>query len=51
MNLPPAVYCIIVDAKNDGAVAFYRRYGFRAFSIQPHTLFLPIATADEALLA
>jgi len=51
MNLPPAVYALLVDAKNDRAVAFYQRYGFRAFASQPRTLFLPMATAVKALLA
>lgn len=50
-NLLPAVYALLVDAKNDRAAAFYRRYGFRAFASQPRTLFLPMATAAKALLA
>lgn len=50
MNLPPAVYALLVEAKNDRAVAFYQRYGFRAFASQPRTLFLPMATAVKALL-
>lgn len=29
----PAVYAIIVDAKNDSAVAFYEGYGFRALPV------------------
>jgi len=51
MKLPPAVYAVLVDAKNDRAVAFYQRYGFRPFASQPQTLFLPMATAEKALLA
>jgi ribosomal protein S18 acetylase RimI-like enzyme len=39
-----------VDAKNDQAVAFYQRFGFRVFASQPRTLFLPLATAEKALL-
>lgn len=44
-----AAYMLMVDAKNDGAVAFYSRYGFRAVASQPRTLFLPLATAKTAL--
>jgi ribosomal protein S18 acetylase RimI-like enzyme len=47
---PPAVYALLVDAKNDQAVAFYQRYGFRALASQPRTLFLPLATAQKAFL-
>ncbi len=39
-----AVYAIIVDAKNEGARAFYERYGFRAFASEPRRLFLPLET-------
>ncbi|MGP0073045.1 MAG: GNAT family N-acetyltransferase [Bryobacteraceae bacterium] len=46
---PPAVYALLVDAKSDQAVAFYQRFGFRAFASQPRTLFLPLATAQKAL--
>ncbi len=50
MKVPPAAYAVLVDAKNDRAAAFYQRYGFRAFASQPLTLFLPMATAERALL-
>ena len=46
---PPAVFALLVDAKNDDAAAFYRRYGFRAFVTQDRTLFLPMATAEKLL--
>ena len=42
-----AAFAILVDAKNDGAVAFYERYGFRALTGQPRTLFLPLGTAEK----
>ena len=45
---PPVVYSLLVDAKNDQAVAFYRRFGFRPL-VDP-MLFLPLATAEKALL-
>ncbi len=47
---PPAVYALLVEAKNDAAVAFYRRYLFQPFIGQPRTLFLPLATAQKAFL-
>ena len=42
-----AVYAIIVDAKNEGARAFYERYGFRAFAGEPRRLFLPLETFEK----
>jgi ribosomal protein S18 acetylase RimI-like enzyme len=45
-----AAYALLVDAQNDRAVAFYQRLGFRPFTSQPRTLFLPVATARKALL-
>jgi ribosomal protein S18 acetylase RimI-like enzyme len=47
---PPAVFAVLVDAKNDQAVAFYERDGFQRLTSQPRTLFLPMATAEKALL-
>jgi ribosomal protein S18 acetylase RimI-like enzyme len=44
-----AVFAIVVDAKNDGAAAFYRGFGFRAFPLRPGRLFLPTATAVAGL--
>lgn len=37
-----AVYAIIVDAKNDDALAFYKRYGFLSFETIPYRLYLPL---------
>ena len=45
-----AAFAILVDAKNDQAVAFYRKHQFRPLSSHPMTLFLPLATAQQALL-
>jgi len=45
-----AAFALLVDAKNDEAVAFYERYGFRAIAGKPRTLFLPLATAHKTLL-
>ena len=39
-----AVYAIVVDAKNDRALAFYARYGFRTLASEARRLFLPLET-------
>lgn len=43
-----AAYAMMVDAKDDAAVAFYRHHGFIALPDSPLTLFLPLATALAA---
>ena len=45
----PAVFALVVDAKDEAAVAFYRKLGFQSFSSRPISLLLPIATAERAL--
>jgi ribosomal protein S18 acetylase RimI-like enzyme len=47
---PPAAFALVVDAKNDRAVAFYQHHGFIPFAGRPRTLFLTIATAAKSLL-
>ena len=42
------IHAIVVDAKNDAALEFYKRLGFVAFSDAPLSLFLPIATLRQA---
>jgi len=44
-----AVFAIVVDAKDDHAVAFYEDFGFRRFPTRPSRLFLPTSTAAAAL--
>ena len=44
-----AVFAIVVDAKDERAVLFYRRFGFQAFPSRPHRLFLLTSTALAAL--
>ena len=44
---PPAVFALLVDAKDDKAVAFYRHFLFIPLESQPRTLFLPVATAEK----
>lgn len=39
-----AVHAVIVDAKDDAAAAFYRKYGFIPFAGGARRLFLPMAT-------
>lgn len=39
-----ASYAVVVDAKNDDAVAFYTRYGFVPLKDNPNRLFLPMKT-------
>ncbi|MCV3210640.1 GNAT family N-acetyltransferase [Mesorhizobium sp. YC-39] len=45
ISAAPASFALIVDAKDDQAVAFYRKHGFTPFQSRPLSLFLPIATA------
>jgi predicted GNAT family N-acyltransferase len=45
----PAAHLLLVDAKDDSAANFYRRYGFVAILGRSLTLFLPVATAVKAL--
>ena len=44
-----ANFTLLVDAKNDAAVAFYRHHGFESFATAPRVLFLPLATAAKIL--
>ncbi|KZD12438.1 GNAT family N-acetyltransferase [Oceanibaculum pacificum] len=44
-----AVHALIVDAKDDAATSFYRKYGFIAFTGSERRLFLPMATIRQLL--
>lgn len=44
-----ANFTLLVDAKDDEAVAFYRHYGFVPFATAPRVLFLPLATAAKII--
>ncbi len=48
IDAAPASFTLLVDAKNDAAVAFYEHHGFLRLVSQPKTLFLPLATAGKA---
>jgi ribosomal protein S18 acetylase RimI-like enzyme len=39
---------LIVDAKDDNAVAFYEAHGFRRLASRPTSLYLPLATFRKA---
>ena len=43
-----AVFAIVVDAKDDQAVAFYESFGFRRFPTRPRRLFLLTSVAAQA---
>jgi ribosomal protein S18 acetylase RimI-like enzyme len=45
-----AAFALLVDAKNDLAAGFYRRYGVLPIAGKPRTLFLPLATTQKTLL-
>ena len=42
-----ASVAVVVDAKDDNAVSFYRPYGFITFPDQPKRLFLPMAIVEQ----
>jgi ribosomal protein S18 acetylase RimI-like enzyme len=45
----PAIFALIVDAKDESAVDFYEHLQFRRFLSRPQSLYLPIATALKAI--
>jgi GNAT superfamily N-acetyltransferase len=49
LTSPVAAYALLVDAKDEDAVAFYRHHGFIPLRSQPRALFLPVATAERSL--
>lgn len=51
MRAEPVIFALVVDAKDDVAVGFYRHLGFRRFASQPMRLFMPIAEAARRLLS
>ena len=48
MRSEPAIFALVVDAKDDAAAKFYEHLGFCAFISQP-LLFLPVAQAARRL--
>jgi GNAT superfamily N-acetyltransferase len=47
----PAIFALVVDAKDESAAAFYEHLEFRRFVSRPMSLYLPIATALKAMQA
>ena len=47
----PAIFALIVDAKDDNAGRFYRHLGFRPLVSRPSSLYWPIAEAARRLSA
>ncbi len=45
-----AAFTLLVDARNDRAVTFYERFGFRTLASRPRTLFRPLATAEKVFI-
>lgn len=45
----PAIFALLVEAKDERAALFYRHHGFRCFVSKPATLFLPMTIALAAL--
>ncbi len=43
------VFAVVVDAKNDDATSFYKKYGFAGLQESKLTLFLTIDTIRSAI--
>lgn len=48
-GLALAVFAIVVDARDERAVTFYRSFGFRPFPLRPKRLFLLTSTAAAGM--
>jgi len=46
LDADPAVFALVVDAKDEAAAAFYMRYEFQPLSTKQMTFFLPVAALD-----
>jgi GNAT superfamily N-acetyltransferase len=47
----PAIFALVVDAKDDAAVTFYEHLEFSRFVSRPMSLYLPISTVLKAMEA
>jgi ribosomal protein S18 acetylase RimI-like enzyme len=45
----PAIFALIVDAKDEAALGFYDHLGFHRFASRPMSLYLPLAEAARRL--
>jgi len=43
MRAEPAIYALVVEAKDEDAAAFYAHLGFQAFLARPLRLFIPLS--------
>jgi len=48
-SLRVASTAVVVDAKADESVAFYKKFGFISFTTRPQQLFLPIKTVERLM--
>jgi ribosomal protein S18 acetylase RimI-like enzyme len=49
MRADPGIFALVVDAKDETAANFYRRFGFQPFASRPLSFSLPIATAANLI--
>jgi predicted GNAT family N-acyltransferase len=49
LRAEPAIYALVVDAKDEHAAAFYARLGFHRFTSQSNRLFIPISEIAKRL--
>lgn len=49
IDAPIGAHAIFADAIDDKAAAFYAAFGFTPLTDRPHTLYLPVATAQHLL--
>ncbi len=42
-NSGPAVFALLVEAKDEGAAGFYRHFGFRSFASRPLGFYYPLS--------
>ena len=49
LRADPAIFALVVDAKDENARRFYQHLGFQRFADRPMTLFLSMAAAAKAL--
>jgi ribosomal protein S18 acetylase RimI-like enzyme len=49
MRAEPAIFALVVDAKDDAALRFYQHLGFQRFARHPMRLYLPVAEAARRL--
>jgi len=45
----PAIFALLVEGKDEAAMAFYRHLGFQLLASRAQSLFLPIAEAVQRL--